>query len=215
MTSRNNREERQQRSLIPKVFMPEEFAHESKIFPKQSQEEVERLNKEKIFFSFEYLDTQHEAFNCGGANDGWFLHMLDNLTELSKLTYSEFEQQRNHYDLHSHNFDKTEYDYKDSFRLNEHILSQISPENMIQFRLSTAGGRVHGIRYHNKIYVIWLDPHHNMNPSERHGGLKFFDAPLTPYQELLLELEDRNVELSNKKKDYDELYDLWSECMEK
>jgi hypothetical protein len=210
MSNRNKREFKQG-SLIPKAKMPDEFVHESKIFPKQSQEEVERLNKEKIFFSFQFLDTQHEAFNCGGTNDGWFVHLMDNLSELSKLTFSEFEQQRQHYDMHRHDFSKTEYNYKENNCLNEAILSQISPENMIQFRLSTGGGRVHGIRYHNKIFVVWLDPHHNMNPDERFGGLKFFDAPLTPYQELLLELESKNEELSKVKKEFEELYELIGE----
>ncbi|MEH7116886.1 hypothetical protein V7128_05590 [Neobacillus vireti] len=212
MSNRSNRENKLS-SLIPKANMPQDFVHESKIFPKQSQDEVERLNKEKIFFSFQFLDTQHEAFNCGETNNGWFLHLFDNLSELSKLTFTELEKQRQHYDMHRHDFNKTEYHYIDNHRLNEEILSQISPENMIQFRLSTGGGRVHGIRYHNKIYIIWLDPHHNMNPDERFGGSKFFEAPLTPYQELLLELDSRNEELRKKKQEFEDLYELWSDSV--
>lgn len=195
----DNRSNYQQRStgLIPKAHVPGQLPKENKIFPKKSQEEIERLNKEKIFFSFQYLDIQHKAFNCGGVNDGWFLHVFENLSEVSKLTFSEFERQRQHYDIHRHDFQKTQFHYKDSRHLNEVILSQISPENIIQFRLSSSGGRVHGIRYHNMIYVIWLDPHHNMNPSQRHGGLDYFNAPLTPYQELEVECDSLKTKYKN------------------
>jgi hypothetical protein len=157
-----------------------------RIFSDYTQQEILKLRKEKIFFSFRFLDTQHEAFNCGGSdvNSGWFLHLFDNLLSISGLNMAEFENQRHHYDIHPHDFNKTAFHYNET--LNEEILEQISGENLFQFRLSSSGGRVHGIKYHNIIYVIWLDPYHNMNPNQRFGGLKYFDAPLNPYQELEL-----------------------------
>ncbi|MBP3039381.1 hypothetical protein J9303_07765, partial [Bacillaceae bacterium Marseille-Q3522] len=54
------------------------------------------------------------------------------------------------------------------------------------------------IRYHNKIYIVWLDPEHNMNPDQRYGGVKYYDVPLTPFQEIELnynQLIDENEKL--------------------
>lgn len=97
-------------------------------------------------------------------------------------------RQRNHYDVHSHDFVNTAYHYAD--RLPEGYFEQLGEDQCIQFRLSSSGRRVHGFMIDNTFYVLWLDPHHNMYPDQRFGGLKFFNAPLTPYQELQIELEE-------------------------
>jgi hypothetical protein len=212
-TNKKEKESKRTRS-IPKAELPNNIKIPNRtIFPQRSQEEIERLRKEKIVFSFRFLDTKHEAFNCGGISDGWFLHLFDNLTEISKLTMSEFEQQRRHYDLHRHDFGKTAHHYKES--VPEHVLEQVSPENMIQFRLSRSGGRVHGIRYHNIIYIIWLDPHHNMYPDERYGPPKRYPAPLRPYEELEQEIEKLQKQLEEKEQENKMLFDMMAEMEEK
>lgn len=213
MSKKTNKKAAKNIPSIPVAQLPNDFKTQHKtIFPLRSQEEVERLRKEKIVFSFRFLDTKHAAFNCGGTKDGWFLHLLDNLTEVSKLTMNEFEQQRQHYDLHRHDFNKTAHHYNES--ISEHILKQISPENMIQFRLSSSGGRVHGIRYHNIIYVVWLDPHHNMNPDSKFGPPKRYPAPLRPYEELQQQIEKLQKELEKKEKENQMLFDMMVEMEE-
>ncbi|MGI8314939.1 hypothetical protein [Halobacillus mangrovi] len=187
MTNRNNSLPDFSQNPIPQARSHGTKETTRQVFQKKSEDEVRRLRKEKVYFSFQFLDTKHEAFNCGGVTNGWFMHLFNNLNAISELSMTEFESQRQHYDIHAHDFNKTAHDYKEA--IHPKTLSQISPENMIQFRLSSSGGRVHGIKYHNKIYVVWLDPHHNMNPDERYGGAKYFDAPLTPYQELEMELK--------------------------
>lgn len=195
MGSRNKKE--QQKFAIPKQNAPNMNNPHSipSFFPIKSHQEIQSLNKEKIYFSFRYLDFEHEAFNCGNTKSNWYIQLFNNLTEVSKLTYQEFEQQRNHYDLHGHDFEKTNFHYVENNKLNDKILSQISPENLIQFRISTAKGRVHGIRYHNKIYVVWFDPHHNMNNSDGHGGVNYYDRFLTPYELLHLESEEKDKKI--------------------
>ncbi|MFC4768755.1 hypothetical protein ACFO8Q_15525 [Effusibacillus consociatus] len=142
------------------------------------------------------MDLQHQAFNCGGTDRGWFLHLFENLREISRLSRNEFVvQQRQHYDVHPHDWKKTAYIYD----LPEGMLEQLGEDKCIQFRLSSSGGRVHGFMIENRFYVVWLDPHHNLYPDQRFGGLKFFDKPLNPYEELLLqykELEKKYNELS-------------------
>ncbi|UQD52287.1 hypothetical protein C0971_09895 [Bacillus methanolicus] len=212
MSNRTNKKNNS-RPSIPKPSIPSDFKVESKIFPKKSQDEVERLNKEKIFFSFRFLDTNHKSFNCGKTDASWFLHLFDNFNEISKLTMLEFEQQRQHYDLHRHDFSKTAHHYNES--VPNHILEQISPENMIQFRLSSSGGRVHGIRYHNQIYVIWLDPYHNMNPNDRFGPPKLYPAPLRPYEILLYQYSELEKQLKEKEEENEILLKMLEEIEDK
>jgi hypothetical protein len=165
---------------IPKI--------ENNIFPKWSEKEVEKLKREKMLFSFTFLDLSHPSFNCGSTKVTWFMDLYRNMSEISRLNLFEFWQQRQHYDVHRHDFTKTAHNYNES--ISETTLEQISPENMVQFRLSSSGGRVHGILYHNTFYVLWLDPHHNMNPDDRYGGARFFESPVTEFDMLLHEKEE-------------------------
>jgi hypothetical protein len=214
MSRKTNKKGSRNTHSVPKAKLPNDFkAPHKTIFPHKSQEEIERLNKEKIVFSFRFLDTKHKAFNCGGVDEGWFLHLFDNLTEISKLTMNEFIQQRQHYDIHRHDFNKTAHHYNES--VSEHILEQISPENMIQFRLSSSGGRVHGIRYHNIIYIIWLDPHHNMYPDPRFGPPKRYPSPMRPYEALQQENEILQKRLREKEEEIRLLLDMMVEMDEK
>ncbi|MFC6038446.1 hypothetical protein ACFPYN_03155 [Paenisporosarcina macmurdoensis] len=215
----NNRIDKKdiKKPIIPVAHVPKGKSNVPTMFPKKIQEEVEKLNKEKIHFSFNLLDTTHPAFNCGKVDSSWFMNCFDNFHAVSNLTFNELQSQRRHYDLHRHNFEKTAYHYNDSIA--EHVLDQISPENMIQFRLSTSGGRVHGIRYHNIFYVVWLDPYHNMNLDDRFGPAKLHDTPLRPYdlleieiQELKLEIIRNQEEIAVKEQDYEDALILLYEC---
>ncbi|WP_419877708.1 hypothetical protein [Brevibacillus centrosporus] len=177
---------------IPKASAPQQKGNgqHGSLLSVHQQKEISKFREEKVMFSYYFLDTAHEAFNCGGGiGVNWFLQLFDNLREISKLNRNEFVvQQRNHYDVHSHDFENTAYHYAD--RLPEGYFEQLSEDQCLQFRLSSSGGRVHGFMIENTFYVLWLDPHHNMYPDQRFGGLQFFNAPLTPYQELQIELEE-------------------------
>lgn len=204
---------RSNKQLIPKANVPKHLKANISIFPNRSQEEVIKLNKEKIHFSFKLLDIKHKAFNCGGVEPPWFLQCFENLKAISDLTFNEFEAQRQHFELHRHDFEKTTHHYNESVA--PEILEQLSPENMIQFRLSSSAGRVHGIRYHNTIYVVWLDPYHNMNWDSRFGPPKHYDAPITPYEIL----QQFNASLENiikeKNEEIETLEEMLAECQEK
>lgn len=156
----------------------------------RTKDQLEQFHNVKIKFSFIYFDKEHEAFNCGKTNPGWFLEVFENIKQICGLTRNEFQYEyRTHYDSHKHDFSKTAYKY----RLPIDVMEQ-NEEDCCQFRISTAHGRVHGFFIDSTFYIVWLDPHHNMNPDERYGGIKFYDKPLTPYNELLVEAESLKKE---------------------
>lgn len=196
---------------IPQAKRPEE-PKEINIFPKKSAAEIEKLRDEKLLFSFHFLDTTTQQFNCGRTCDGWFLHLLENVREISRLNRNEFVQiQRNHYDVHALNWPYEEFS---KFPIDNQVLEGIDPNDQLQFRLSSSGGRVHGFLRHNTFYVVWLDPHHNLDPDQRFGGVKYYDAPLTPFQELEMEKEELNQRYVELKREYETLWSEWLSSQE-
>lgn len=196
----------QNKQLIPKAnsAVVRDKGKHSNLLSAQQQQEITKFREEKVMFSFYFLDIAHKAFNCGGTNVNWFIQLFNNLHEISRLNRNEFVvQQRNHYDVHSHDFSKTKYHYAE--RLSAGYFEQLSEDQCIQFRLSSSGGRVHGFMIDNTFYILWLDPHHNMNPDERFGGQKFFNAPLFPYQELQVEIEELKQKCNDLERYLDEL----------
>lgn len=171
--------------LIPKAQINESLS-ESSIFPNFSDNIIKELKKQKIVFSFSFLDIITEEFNLGGTSIEWFIHLFVNIKEISNYYKNEFIQNRNHYDVHPLKWDKPNYTHK-KFNINDKIIEQIDPGDQIQFRLSSSGGRVHGFFHFNVFYVVWLDHHHYLDPDKRFGGVEYFNAPLTPYQELEIE----------------------------
>lgn len=160
-------------------------------------ETIEKMNEEKIVFSLRFFDrSQEEAFNCGGTPEGWYIAFMDHLKAISDLSKKEFlfdQKHKNHYRAHGHDWDRLDYKY----HLPRGLFEQVESE-CLQFSLSTSGGRVHGFMIKNTFFVVWLDPHHNLYPDERFGGVKFYERPWTSYEELQYryrELERENAEL--------------------
>lgn len=167
-----------------------------------------RMN-DGLRFSFHFFDRKHEAFNCGDTEAEWYIGLLDSFKEVSGLSLIELKQQRQHYDAHEHDWDKLDYEYT----LPQLLWDQVR-DHCLQFRISKSDGRVHGFTINNTFYIVWLDPHHNLYPCERHGGRTMHQAPLTPYeivkQELAMainEVASTNQELDEHKALLEELTD--------
>ncbi|MDU0814639.1 MULTISPECIES: hypothetical protein [Bacillus amyloliquefaciens group] len=202
---------RKNKLLIPKANKPVQTQTAKKFFNKEQAELLKKKHEECLTFSFIYFNRTHELFNCGRVSDGWFLELFDSLKSISDLTKTQFlydPKYKAHYDPHQHDWDKVDSDKRYSFT--EKYFNQYK-DDCWQFRLSSSKGRVHGFIQGNVFYVVWLDPHHNFYPNERFGGAKYFDAPLTPYQELEImidALKQQNKDLESEKKflnDYIEL----------
>lgn len=149
------------------------------------RDEIERLRErsnEKLLFSFRFFDRSPKEFNIGQTSkvcDGWFITLIDILKDVSNLTRNQLVvEQRQHYDAHNHDWDKLSLRYP----FDNEFLEQVE---CLQFRISQGRGRVHGFITGNLFYIVWLDPHHNLYPSDKHGGVKWFDAPQTCYERIL------------------------------
>lgn len=185
--------------IIPRPSVQENKSPKALLINKDElSRSLEKMN-ERLRFSFHYFDREHEAFNCGGTRSEWFIGLLDSLREVSKLNLHELKQQRQHYDAHEHDWDGLDYTYT----LPELLWDQVR-DHCLQFRISKSEGRVHGFVINNTFYVVWLDPHHNLYPIDRHGGRTFYQAPLTPYEVAMKELEAAREEASSANQKLDE-----------
>lgn len=159
---------------------------------------LDRMN-DGLRFSFHFFDREHKAFNCGDTGSEWFVGLFDSFKEVSRLCLNELKQQRRHYDAHEHDWADLDYSYS----LPSPLWDQVR-DHCLQFRISQSEGRVHGFTINNTFYVVWLDPHHNLYPCERHGGRTFHQAPLTPYEVAMRELEIMREEMASATQELDE-----------
>ncbi|MBB6218642.1 hypothetical protein HNQ80_004816 [Anaerosolibacter carboniphilus] len=168
--------------------------------PQEEIEELKHLANKKLTFSFRFLELEHEAFNLGGTCVNWVNDLFLMMQELSGITRNQFVNElRDHYRSHTHDWSKVDYRY----RLNEEFLEQVECR---QARISSSKGGIHGFIVGNRFYVVWIDPHHNLYPDERYGGLKIFKAPETCCGHRDLELQI----LNRKNKELEELLEEYT-----
>lgn len=184
--NQNNR-----RKLIANVKIPE---NEKTKFPidYESIKTLRSREKEKIIFSFRFLDFSNPAFNLGGVCEKWYPELFNMLSNVSKLNRNELIiTHEKIYRCHEHDWDNLDY----SFNFDDEFLKQIDCR---QIRISKSKGGIHGFLIGNTFYVVWIDPHHNLYPDERYGGRKFFKPSETccSYRDSELEkLKKENEEL--------------------
>ncbi|CEI81323.1 hypothetical protein BN997_01141 [Oceanobacillus oncorhynchi] len=186
---------------IPKAKEPDQLANKGKLYSYSQNEKIKGINEDNVVFSWKFFDRKHELFNCGATESGWFISLFDILYQVSDMAYIEFRQQRNKgLRVHPH-------DWKDTtakFDLDDNLLEQLEEDNAcIQFSVSQAKGRVHGFMIDNIFYIVWLDRHHNLYPSENHGGIKKYQAPFTPFEQLEEDMRLYQVENAKLKEEID------------
>lgn len=176
------------------------------IFPKFQDNILKEMRQQKIKFSFHFLDVTDPLFNCAKTDNNWFLHLFDNLQKICDLNRNQLvTNYRQHYDAHELKWFKSNYSKKKFDKVPDQILSEIDSSDQLQFRLSSSGGRIHGFFILNTFYIVWLDPHHHLDPDSRYGGIKYYDAQLTPFQVLEIDHERLKEEFSLLSKDNEEL----------
>lgn len=171
--------------------------------------ELERINsneKEKVIFSFDFLDRHHELFNMGDNKNnplstevGWFLDLLDCLNNVSKMTRIEFKNNKT-YDLHPVNWKGA----------NVPCPTDMEQYEWWQFRINKSKGRIVGIFIENCFHIVWLDRHHNLTNSEGYGNENYYKTPLSLYESQEWELSqayNRIKELEEENSTYKYLFD--------
>lgn len=163
-----------------------------------SIETLRSREKEKIIFSFRFLDFSNPAFNLGGICEKWYPELFNMLSNVSKLNRHELIiTHEKTYRCHDHDWDNLDY----RFNFDDEFLNQVDCR---QIRISKSKGGIHGFLIGNTFYVVWIDPHHNLYPDEKYGGRKFFDPPTTC-------CSYRDSELEKLKKENDELMSMLDE----
>ena len=192
----NSSQQRSQKNPIPRQVPSDKRNNNNNpilITEKDVAESIKRLGS-VVRFSFHYLDLEHECFNCGGEDSGWFRSLLETIKEISRLTYYEFSEQRNHYRLHPNDLEKLGYDFK----LPSYIQDQI--ETCLQFSLSKSRGRAHGFFIENTFFIVWLDPDHNLNHDDRFGPMEKYPSIMTPYEVAMEQLQYAQSEMEESKR---------------
>ncbi|OXM15454.1 hypothetical protein [Paenibacillus herberti] len=136
---------------------------------------LEGLREENVIFSWQFFDRHHELFNCGDIDSNWYLNCIEVLHNLSRMKISEFKHEKTGgppLRVHTHNWNKVSA----KFNMKEELFDQIK-DDAYQFALSKRKGRVHGFLIENIFYIVWLDPHHNLYPDDKFGGIKMCDPP--------------------------------------
>ncbi|WP_404988154.1 hypothetical protein [Clostridium culturomicium] len=207
----NQTKANKKRFNIPK---PKEIENPSKNKLPISKDEIENARiraKERLQFSFRFLNIDNEAFNLGSMEKRrasicgeWFIELLKSFKSVSDINRDSLISQRQHYDAHGHDWKNLDY----KFEFSEDFLEQVE---CMQYRISSSNGRVHGFIIGNTFYIVWLDPHHNLYPDDRYGGRKFYMRPLSCHdrlQEKMVELLKENNKL---KKENEEIMDMLNE----
>ncbi|MGY4689368.1 hypothetical protein [Salibacterium sp. K-3] len=154
-------------------------------FTQNEEDLINEYQNERIMFSFVLFDRNKEAFNCGGIDASWFISLIDRLKDVSGIemktlqTPHHIEKMR----IHPHKPEVVE----DYFDLGGIWEEQLREGTFYQLNVSQARGRVHGFFIDNTFFVLWLDPHHNLYPSEKHGGYASYPDGVGEYE--LLEQE--------------------------
>jgi hypothetical protein len=120
----------------------------------------------------------------------------------TSTTHNElFYIKRQFYDAHIHDWTKTssKYPFKEDF---------FDQHECVQFRLESSKSRAHGYIIGNCFYILWLDPYHNLYPDDRHGGLKYFEKPLSCFEILNRESIQLSTELLTAKEENGKLNDI-------
>ncbi|MGI9952325.1 hypothetical protein V3F56_08175 [Moorellaceae bacterium AZ2] len=197
---RTKAHKRPRRCVIPKAQPPKKKAA-NPFLDQELLESIRKRDKEPIVFSFQFFDRKHERFNLGGIDGSWFVGLLDALADITSKNRHEFIQDRQHYRPHKHDWNKLDTRYN----LPPEVWEQIGEDGTIQFRLTKSSGRVHGFMIGNRFYVVWLDPHHNLYPSEKHGGVHHYEPCLSEYELKCLECQQLQEQLDKCKQENKEL----------
>lgn len=181
---------------IPSPRIPPPVSPTKIVVTKAQEDKIKEFRDGHIIFSFEYLDRSNNKFNLGGTCVEWFVSLFDTLKDISQKTFYEFTLSASHYDYHKHDWKKTS---EKGFPFSSNSIQY----DGAQFRLSSSKGRVHGFFIGHVFYIVWIDPHHNLYPDERYGGIHYYERPkdCTEY------LNERILKLESELRSYETILD--------
>lgn len=151
---------------------------------------------DSIVFSFQRL-SKNEYFNLDATCENWSNDLFDIMKTVSGLSKRAIIAGN----YSGRNTTLRIHDHRDASPPCP-LPNDIDLEEFYQIRISQSKGGIHGIFVDNVFYVVWFDPHHNMYPDERFGGLKLIKPPTTCCKDR----DERIAELIDELTVYRELY---------
>ena len=131
---------------------------------------IENKNK-KILFSYEYLDLSNSKYMLNAIGDYKIYNQFVNdylckIQEYSTKEKKEFSNKRwkdiNH--IHPIDWKAPQIREKNFTKLNSSLMEQIK-EDCWQLGINSTTFRMHGFFIENVFYIVWLDPLHQLYPS--------------------------------------------------
>ena len=165
-------------------------------------------NHQTIMFSFEALE-QTEYFNLDGTCPNWARDLLNMCKEISKHTVKE---------LSSGSYRTFRFHSLEGAPCPERLPNGVELKDMHQLRIGKSKGGIHGVLVENLFFVIWLDPLHNMYPSDIYGGLRKIKPASTCCMERdneIQSLQEKLKVLENDLEEANQLVQLYSQDIEK
>ncbi|WP_111292245.1 hypothetical protein [Bacillus safensis] len=161
---------------IPFQQKPKGKKNSTPIISEEEKKKIQDGLKRNVVFSWKYFDKDHKVYNCGGIEMPWIISLVETFKNISSLELKDLrsvEGQRRGLRFHQIRWGKVQ---EEKFNFNEDFFEQIR-DNCYQLSLSTAKGRFHGFLIDNIFFIVWLDPHHQLELMKDHGGVKTFDFP--------------------------------------
>lgn len=162
---------------------------------------------DKIVFSFKSV-SRNEFFNLDSTCSNWANELFEIMKFVSDISVKEVYAGK--------------YSGKGSpFRIHQHINasppcktpSSVNIEDMWQIRISKSKGGIHGVFCENIFYVIWFDPHHNLYPDERYGGIKKINPPVSCCKDREEQISDLYDKLDKEKQNSKFWKDFAEDCI--
>ena len=182
--------------------------------PKAKQEQYnvipkkERIESQKLLFSFELLDFSIEYYNCNGMCDKGIKNCFEKLREYCKFTVEQIHAGLGGRSIRFHNINQDDVDeWPEYISRNEQLAN-----SFYQISFGKTKGRAHGVIIENIFYIIWLDPHHFLYHNKRYGPkipFRPLDSCCNPRDEVINEYETKIKSLEKENK---ELYELIDEA---
>lgn len=165
---------------------------------------LDEAKEKNIVFSFESVE-KNEFFNLDSTCEKWSNELFDTMQIVSKIKLKEifagnYSQKGSTLRIHQHQDVKKPCAKPKNAKL----------DDMWQIRIAKSKGGIHGVFNDNVFYVIWFDPHHNLYPDEKYGGLKKIKSPKTCCMDRDERIEDLRKALSEKQEECD----FYKECLE-
>lgn len=129
-----------------------------------------KASSEQISVSFKYFKRDLEDFELGEQKNGWFISVLDRLTEYTKRTIDEFREGREQEGLRLHeiNWEKSSLKRSDFTWLPENVLNDKENFPFRQIDISMGEGRMIFFMYDKVAFILLFDPKHNMQLCKKH-----------------------------------------------